>query len=84
LTVHELSHGGSQLKKGANGDELWRCEGRNETESCGASGATALGWWSMLTHSLASIHPQTKFDTAAEMTFFLQVYNLLNIYVVSK
>ena len=28
--------------------------------------------------------PPTKFDTAAEMTFFLQVYNLLNIYVVSK
>ena len=68
------------MKKGANGDELWRCEGRNETESCGASGATALGGLYMLTR----VHPHTKFDTEAEMTFFLQVYNLLNIYVVSK
>ena len=38
----------------------------------------------VVTRSLARVHPPTKFDTAAEMTFFLQVYNLPNIYVVSK
>ena len=54
--------------------------------SCGASGATALGGLSIAIYAItrASIHPPTKFDTAAEMTFFLQVYNLPNIYVVSK
>ena len=45
-----------------------------------APAAPLSTWWSMLTR----VHPPTKFDTAAEMTFFLQVYNLLNMYVVSK